>query len=91
MSAAAQFEAFVARLYVDAGLRARFARDPAGEARQFGLGEDDVHALTRVDLADLERAAASFAHKRARAPRRRSWWGQICAKAHRFLYSRAAP
>jgi hypothetical protein len=76
----ALLEEFLARLYVDAGLRARFVRDPAGEARRFGLDDRQAQALASVDPEDLERAAASFAHKRAHARSRRPWWRRLASR-----------
>ena len=64
MSAVA-LEAFLARLYTDADLRARFLAAPRDEALAAGLCESDAHALVAIDRAGLEMAAASFAHKRA--------------------------
>ena len=73
MSAA--FEAFLARIYTDAGARARFLEDPRGEAGRAGLDPCDQDALAGVDRIGLEMAARSFAAKRAAAaPRRRPWW-----------------
>jgi hypothetical protein len=57
------FEAFLARLYVDAEARAAFLADPRAAAR--GLAPDEVAALERIDRVGLELAADSFAHKRA--------------------------
>jgi hypothetical protein len=72
MSATA-FEAFLARLYVDAELRARFLADPHGEAARAGLDADEGRALAAIDRVGLELAAASFARKRAdRRPARRA-------------------
>lgn len=61
------FEAFVARLYVDADARARFLADPRGEATRARLSSEEADALVRIDRPGLELAAASFAHKRGRA------------------------
>lgn len=57
-------EAFLARLYTDAELRARFLADPAGEARRAGLDDASAERLAQIDRAGLELAAASFAAKR---------------------------
>ena len=76
MSAAA-LEAFLARLYVDGALRARFVRDPHAEARRFGLADDDVRAVAAIDFGDLARAAASFGHKRAHKPPAAPWWRRL--------------
>jgi hypothetical protein len=58
-------EAFLARLYVDADLRARFVADPRAEAMRFGLDEKTAAALARIDRDGLALAADSFARKRA--------------------------
>jgi hypothetical protein len=58
------FEAFLARLYVDAGARAAFLADP--RAATVALAPDEIAALERIDRAGLELAAGSFAAKRAR-------------------------
>jgi hypothetical protein len=59
-------EAFLARLYVDADLRARFLADPEGEARRAGLDEAAARRLASIDRLGLELAAESFARKRER-------------------------
>jgi hypothetical protein len=59
------FETFLARLYVDAELRAAFLADPAATARAAALDDGEVAALTAIDRQGLELAARSFAHKRA--------------------------
>jgi hypothetical protein len=63
------FEAFLARLYVDAPFRATFLADPAGVARAATLDDDEVAALEAIDRQGLVLAANSFAHKRAEAKR----------------------
>ena len=60
------FEAFLARLYTDAGLRRRFLADPRGVAEAAGLSGVEAHALVDIDRVGLELAAASFARKRRR-------------------------
>ncbi|HJR58707.1 MAG TPA: hypothetical protein VJ813_04900 [Vicinamibacterales bacterium] len=64
------FEAFLARLYVDADARTRFLEDPGGAAAAAGLAEDEIAAAVRIDRVGLELAAAGFAHKRRRQKRR---------------------
>jgi hypothetical protein len=59
-------EAFLARLYTDAGLRARFLADPRGEARRARLSDEEVLALVAIDRVGLELVAASLARKRGR-------------------------
>ena len=68
MSAAA-FEAFLARLYVDGGARARFLADPSGETKRAGLTAAECRALEAIDRVGLELAAASYDRKRARRHR----------------------
>jgi hypothetical protein len=58
------FEAFLARIYVDARARRRFLADPAAEARRAGLSAVEVAALERIDRAGLALAAEGYAHKR---------------------------
>ena len=64
MSSSAGFEAFLARLYVDDGARARFLADPDGEGARAGLGPAERRALAGIDRLGLELASRSFAHKR---------------------------
>jgi hypothetical protein len=59
-------EAFLARLYTDAELRARFLADPVGEARRAGLDQETAERLASIDRKGLELAAASFAAKKSR-------------------------
>lgn len=63
MSARA-FESFLARIYVDAGTRARFKKNPRAEAQRAGLSEEECTALENTDFVGLEMAARSFACKR---------------------------
>jgi hypothetical protein len=63
MSARA-FEAFLTRIYVDVGARARFKANPREEALQAGLSDEECTALENTDWVGLEMAARSFAHKR---------------------------
>ena len=67
-----EFEAFLARIYVDRPARERFLADPAGEADRAGLTADQCAALANIDRAGLILAARSFAHKRA--GKRGRWW-----------------
>lgn len=61
---ALQFEAFLARIYVDASARAAFKANPRSEARRAGLSEEECTALENTDWAGLEMTARSFANKR---------------------------
>jgi hypothetical protein len=63
---AGNFEAFLARIYVDPDARARFLTDPYGEAQKAGLTEEECEALGNIDRVGLEFAAQSFARKRTR-------------------------
>jgi hypothetical protein len=68
-------ESYLARLYTDAGARARFDADPAGEASRAGLSKDECAAMMACDRVGLAMAAVSFGNKRARYARRpRPWW-----------------
>ena len=69
------FEAFLARIYVDAEARRLFLADPHGEATRAGLTRDEAEGLAAIDRAGLELAARSYERKReAKAPARRSFW-----------------
>ncbi len=69
---AQRLEAFLAQLYVDAGMRQRFLADPSGEAIKARLSDQDCAALEHIDLVGLEFAADSFAKKRAGQTNRNS-------------------
>ena len=72
---ALRFEEFLARLYVDADMRARFVADPVLEATSAGLTPNECAALKQIDRVGLELAAESFARKRASTHSRRSRLG----------------
>ena len=59
-----QMERFLASLYVDATLRARFLDTPREEARRAGLNPAQCDALAAIDRVGLEMAAHSFERKR---------------------------
>jgi len=67
----AQFEAFLARLYVDAHARANFKANPGAAARKAGLSAEQCAAIENLDWIGLELAARSFAKKRRL--KRRAW------------------
>jgi hypothetical protein len=75
------FEAFLARLYVDAPARRRFRDSPAAEAAGAGLDHVETQALLRIDWVGLELAATSFERKRAQkpAPRTPIWRRRLAA------------
>jgi hypothetical protein len=60
----ARFEAFLARLYVDADARAHFLADPTAAAIQAHLDPAEVAAVGKIDRLGLQMAATSFARKR---------------------------
>lgn len=60
----AAVQAFLARLYVDDALRARFLADPSAEARRAGLDDAETAALAAIDREGLALAARSYAAKR---------------------------
>lgn len=57
-------EAFLARLYTDGVLRARFQADAIGAGASFGLTGPELAAVCAIDVEALELAAASYAKKR---------------------------
>jgi uncharacterized protein (UPF0276 family) len=61
----AAFEAFLARIYVDADLRRLLLRAPSLTAAQAGLSPEESQALEHIDRVGMEFAAHSFARKRA--------------------------
>jgi hypothetical protein len=60
----ARFEAFLAKIYVDAEARAQFLADPRGEAMRAGLTEPEISALEQIDRIGLELTAQSLQRKR---------------------------
>ena len=79
-----EFEAFLARLYTDAALRARFLANPREEASRSRLTADECAALERIDRVGLELAARSFAHKRMLKNRRRGWLTHVVSALRRL-------
>ena len=55
---------FLARLYTDAALRARFLARPYEEARAAGFDEERARELAKIDAEELALAAESFARKK---------------------------
>ena len=60
------FEAFLAKLYVDESVRAKFLADPRAEAMKAGLTEQEVEAVARIDRVGLELLSKSLERKRRR-------------------------
>lgn len=60
----ARLEAFLARLHVDAEVRARFLEDPRREANAAGLTPPEVEAMVCIDRVGLEMAATSLRRKK---------------------------
>jgi len=57
---------FLARLYTDDALRARFLAQPVAVARECGFDDADAQRLaTEIDARSLTLAARSYAKKRA--------------------------
>ncbi|MEO8125608.1 MAG: hypothetical protein ABI822_00875 [Bryobacteraceae bacterium] len=80
MSTSPEFEAFLARVYVDAEFRLRFLADPLGEARRAGLSEAEAVALDEMDRGGLKLAAGSYQAKRngkMTRERRKGWLGRF--------------
>lgn len=61
----AGFEAFLARIYVDAEARTRFLADPRGFASAAGLSPQEIDAAEKIDRIGLRMTAHSLQHKRA--------------------------
>jgi hypothetical protein len=61
-----EFEAFLARLYVDEAFREEFRKGPRQAALRARLSHAECDALERIDWEGLELAARSFAAKRRR-------------------------
>jgi len=57
-------EKFLATLYVDAKVRARFLTSPREEAVRAGLNPAQCEAMATIDRVGLEIAARSFERKR---------------------------
>ena len=60
----ALFEAFLAKIYVDAKARTAFLSDPLGEAQRAGLSPEEAQALQNIDWVGLKLASRSFEKKR---------------------------
>jgi hypothetical protein len=61
-----KLEKFLASLYVDADLRARFLNGPKEEAARAGLNPAQCEALEKIDRVGLQMAARSFERKRTK-------------------------
>lgn len=60
----ASVQHFLARLYTDADLRARFLARPYEEARAAGFDDERARELQKIDAEELALAAESFARKK---------------------------
>ena len=58
-----RFEAFLAKLYVDATARSRFLADPRGCATEAGLDAEEIDAAEKIDRLGLQMAANSLQRK----------------------------
>ncbi|MGE0424121.1 MAG: hypothetical protein AB7O88_17780 [Reyranellaceae bacterium] len=63
----ARLEAFLARLYTDAGFLDRFVAQPIDVARAAGLSEAQARSVAAMNMDDLRQAASGFRAKGARA------------------------
>ena len=59
-----RFEAFLARILVDATARQKFLADPQREAERAGLSPQEAESLAAMDRVGLALAARSLARKR---------------------------
>lgn len=59
-----QFEAVLARLYIDGEYREQFLQDPRRVAAEAGLTGAEAEALVAIDREGLDLASRSFAFKR---------------------------
>ncbi len=64
---APDFEAFLAKIYLDEHARAKFLADPRGEALKAGLTASEAEALEKIDRLGLELIAQSLERKRRRS------------------------
>ena len=62
----ALFEAFLAKIYVNAKARTKFLADPLGEAQRAGLSPEEALDLQNIDWVGLKLASRSFEKKRLR-------------------------
>ena len=60
------FEAFLAKIYVNAKARTKFLADPLGEAQRAGLSPEEALDLQNIDWVGLKLASKSFEKKRLR-------------------------
>ena len=58
-----RLEAFLARIYVDRDVRAKFLADPRGEATKAGLTPQQVEDVIKIDRDGLELLADSLERK----------------------------
>jgi hypothetical protein len=62
-----EFETFLARLYTDETLRARFLADPSGEGERNGLTSTECADLACIDRLGLQMMAKSLKAKSQKA------------------------
>jgi hypothetical protein len=80
----AQFEAFLGRLYVDAGARADLKANPRAESQKAGLSEEQCSSLKNLDWIGLEMASRTFAKKR-QLKRRPGWFSALKVRLLQLL------
>ena len=81
---AREFEAFLARIYVDPNVRARFQANPRSEAEKDGLSHDEYISLEKTDWVGLEIASRSFARKR-QVKRQERWRNPLKNTLRKFF------
>ena len=59
-----RFEAFLAKIYVNAEARAKFLANPRKEAADAGLTPEEVDAIEKLDRTGLQMTANSLVRKR---------------------------
>lgn len=79
-----KLEHFLAQVYTNPEMRARFLQNPESTARAAGLDENVILQLTKIDREGIEFAGDSFERKRAsqmRAAAPKSHWWRRAARA----------
>lgn len=61
----ANFEALLARIYVDPDVRERFLCNPTAEDLVVGLSQEEIEALKQIDRVGLELFAISLQRKKS--------------------------
>jgi hypothetical protein len=78
-----EVEIFLARLYTDTELLARFVADPSREMLAQNLSNDTVLDMCDMDIQGLIMASISYSHKRQQYQKRKS----ILVSIYKKLFS----